>query len=545
MSNLFKFKRESAVMYIMIFFIFVASATAFDDVLDCGGFIAPSSSLASKLSEKIDYSELFNIKLLTLTGIEKYSTEPAPNGYYIIPIYDKGNYVIHIEGPEGWSFSPDKYQIEIEEDTVVCNNGENVDFKFTGFTVSGKVEDKNSKQVDGFENILVQLVSDSDVLKSYTKPDGTYVFENVFPKEYSIQVSHPTWSFQHETISIVSALDNFFVEESFIITGYDFSGVVYESSHGGDPVKNVNFLLFSDNQGIELPECDKSDIPILNKKEYPVDPVCSVKSGENGRFHFKNIPLGKYEIVPYYTDLHTTFDVVPNKLSVSVDQYIKQLEKPFFVKGFSVKGKVVGTDGKGISGVYVHTKDEKISAITDSEGEYKLDQVTTGEYTLYSSKENYVFNPLRNFRITPTIVEIPETVVHRYQICGKISIPQPPKGIKISSRTVYLVNNEEKSSIQTDVAGNYCFDVLPGVYTIAPDFSEKEIELGLLLKDSEFEIIVDAEPVLDVNFEQARLMVTGQINCIESPCDTSLSVSLSAIGRSIFFVHFLLIFYRF
>ena len=37
-------------------------------------------------------------------GILKQYTDLSPPGYYFIPIYDRGNYVLQIQGPEGWIF---------------------------------------------------------------------------------------------------------------------------------------------------------------------------------------------------------------------------------------------------------------------------------------------------------------------------------------------------------------------------------------------------------------------------------------------------------
>jgi hypothetical protein len=88
-----------------------------------------------------------NIKLhlITQEGQVKYSTDCAPNGYYIIPvclfasqltgqIYDKGTYNIKISGPEGWTFDKKSHTVNVGG-TEVCNNN----FELTGFQVEGEV----------------------------------------------------------------------------------------------------------------------------------------------------------------------------------------------------------------------------------------------------------------------------------------------------------------------------------------------------------------------------------------------------------------------
>ena len=45
------------------------------------------------------------MKLVTSTGQVKESSECAPNGYYLIPIYEtKGSYRLQVQGPNGWNF---------------------------------------------------------------------------------------------------------------------------------------------------------------------------------------------------------------------------------------------------------------------------------------------------------------------------------------------------------------------------------------------------------------------------------------------------------
>ncbi len=52
---------------------------------------------------KIDFHSI-RVELRTLDGLLKEHTECMPNGYYFLPIYDKGSFKIQIQGPEGWAF---------------------------------------------------------------------------------------------------------------------------------------------------------------------------------------------------------------------------------------------------------------------------------------------------------------------------------------------------------------------------------------------------------------------------------------------------------
>ena len=46
------------------------------------------------------------VDLLTLEGLVQDSTKCAPNGYYFLPLYHKGQFLLRVKGVPGWSFDP-------------------------------------------------------------------------------------------------------------------------------------------------------------------------------------------------------------------------------------------------------------------------------------------------------------------------------------------------------------------------------------------------------------------------------------------------------
>lgn len=103
------------------------------------------------------------MKLYTKLGSLKYQTDCAPNnGYYMIPVYDKGEYILKVEPPPGWTFGmllingiifvcsnnfkilifttePQSVELNIDGANDPCSKGEDINFLFTGFGVTGKV----------------------------------------------------------------------------------------------------------------------------------------------------------------------------------------------------------------------------------------------------------------------------------------------------------------------------------------------------------------------------------------------------------------------
>jgi hypothetical protein len=62
--------------------------------IGCGGFVRVSDSLGAKP----DLSPV-RVRMIALDGSVKAETECAPNGYFYLPMYDPGVYVVRLEGP--------------------------------------------------------------------------------------------------------------------------------------------------------------------------------------------------------------------------------------------------------------------------------------------------------------------------------------------------------------------------------------------------------------------------------------------------------------
>ena len=72
-------------------------------------------------------------------GHVKFKTEAAPvSGYYMIPIYDKGEFKLVVEEPNGWSFEPKEVSIDIDGKTDKCSVQEDINFIFKGFSIAGQ-----------------------------------------------------------------------------------------------------------------------------------------------------------------------------------------------------------------------------------------------------------------------------------------------------------------------------------------------------------------------------------------------------------------------
>lgn len=88
---------------------------------------------------------LLPLNRYTKQGTLKESSDCAPtNGYYFIPIYDKGEYLLKIEPPSDWYFEPKEVLLNFDGINDPCSKGNDINFIFKGFSVHGKVYLVNS-----------------------------------------------------------------------------------------------------------------------------------------------------------------------------------------------------------------------------------------------------------------------------------------------------------------------------------------------------------------------------------------------------------------
>ncbi|KAF9619798.1 hypothetical protein IFM89_009320 [Coptis chinensis] len=226
------------LIHILLYLTILISTSSFsasaDSIQGCGGFVEASSSLikARKSSDaKLDYSHI-TVELRTVDGLVKDSTQCAPNGYYFIPVYDKGSFVIKVKGPEGWSWDPDKVPVVIDHNG--CNVNEDINFRFTGFTVSGRVVgavggESCSVKDGGPPGVKVELLSTTNdiVSSAVTNSGGSYLFTNIIPGSYNLRASHSNLEVESRGSSEVEVgFGNTKVDDIFFVPGYDIQGFV-------------------------------------------------------------------------------------------------------------------------------------------------------------------------------------------------------------------------------------------------------------------------------------------------------------------------------
>ncbi|KAI3526880.1 hypothetical protein L1887_06146 [Cichorium endivia] len=507
-------------LFSFVFSIHVVALDYADAIQGCGGFVEARSSLikSRKPSDaKLDYSHI-TVELRTLDGLVKDRTQCAPNGYYFIPVYEKGSFVIKVKGPEGWSWDPN--QVPVLVDHTGCNRNEDINFRFTGFSISGKVVGavggKSCSSTDGGpSNVNVELLDSSGNIVSsvLTSVSGSYSFTNIIPGRYNLRASHADLNIEVKGSTEVDlGFGNSQVDDIFFVCGYNIRGLVVAQ---GNPILGVHFYLYSDD--VKEVHCPQgSGNPSGHRTA-----LCHAISDADGTFRFKSIPCGVYELVPYYKGENTVFDVSPASVTVAVQHGHASISEKFQVTGFSVGGRVVDSNGKGVDGVKI-VVDGIERSITDKEGYYKLDQVTSKQYLIEAKKEHYKFDKLVNLMVLPNMASVVDIKAVSYDVCGSVQIVD--FGNKAKVALTHGPQNVKPQMKQTDDSGYFCFEVPPGDYRLSAIAATPATTPDLLFLPPNIDVKING-PLLSLKFYQAQVNVRGSVTCKEK-CDSSVSVAL-------------------
>uniref|UniRef100_A0A914VZ87 Nodal modulator 3 n=1 Tax=Plectus sambesii TaxID=2011161 RepID=A0A914VZ87_9BILA len=482
------------------------------NVYSCGGFV--------KSSIPISYEKIF-VKLYTSEGNLKYETDCAPNnGYYMIPVYTKGTYSVRVIPPKGWAFEPESIELKVDGETDACSQGQDLNFEFKGFAVSGRVRSGDGS-ADGPAGFALSLLSAKDnavVQTTKTIDGGAYEFVAVPPGDYFVSGAEGGDMCVSRGRGAVSVKnDRATVATDLVIAGYLVEGFVKDKNQ---PITGITFSLFS-KQVVKLADCASTAAPAeAQKAAGGLHFVCSTKSDKDGRFAFPCVPPGDFVVIGSYSSGGVQFDVVPSTASITVANSPIKFQSPFEIKGFSVVGKVlIDSTGKGAANVDVVVNGRK-TAKTDQSGKYTLQQITTGKYTIGAESTDVEFGSVE-VQLAPSNAVIPDVVAKGYNLCGSVRFENVPDSLsKLAHRTLILTNKNSKTdtvSIKTDQDGKFCRMVPSGRYELSPNLLKEEKDAGLVLMPPVMDVDLTKGPVKDILFNQFEATLSGQIQCLE-PC---------------------------
>jgi len=222
--------RGAPPLLLLALSLLLAPSAAQDDIDGCGGFVRASASLSSGVS-KPDLSTI-SAALVSADGLVKSTTECSPNGYFYVPIYDKAQYTLRVQGPAGFIFEPAEQKVSTADG--LCGQGKDVDFSIVGFALAGRVTSDGLDEGPAGVKMTLQG-KDGSKSTTTTTAGGFYSFTEAKPGvDYKITASHDEWKFKKATTTAKLEFGASEVTEKFGVLGYTIKAKL---TAGGDPPK--------------------------------------------------------------------------------------------------------------------------------------------------------------------------------------------------------------------------------------------------------------------------------------------------------------------
>ena len=500
----------------------VSTVRADNQVLGCGGFI--------KASKTIDFSRI-NVQLYSKAGSLKYETDCAPNnGYFFIPVYEKGEHTIKVSPPLGWKFSPSSVTIDIDGVTDQCSTNVDINFAFDGFGVVGRVLTAGTDS--GPEGVTISLLTPRGdkqevVQTTETGAGGTYVFTAVPGTDHQVSAGHSSWVFDKSVGSVSMTGDNGQAED-LIVAGFDVKGSVMS---GSEPMAGVSIFLFGpESSSLKPGHCPDNTMTGVAAPD-GLTQLCRVQSDSQGEFIFPVVLPGEYKLVPYYKGSHTQFEVSPSMLEMTVKSGSVHLTSPFLITGFSVQGKVLSSpSGSPVSGAEVSLSSGKkdLTILTEADGQYYVDSLESGTYTLTAKYPGLEFPQLK-VSVSPTSPTLPPVTATKYQVSGQLDFStashDPARLVVFSSR------GRPDVSIPTEKTGSFLVMLPSDTYSLTVKSTPVDDQMGIVFAPITLDISVTDKPVSNLYFSPVRVTVSGQVTCIGSCPDLSVTLKPEGFGQ--------------
>ncbi|XP_048489214.1 nodal modulator 1 [Plutella xylostella] len=484
-----------------------------NDILGCGGFVKSHANL--------DFSKI-EIGLYTKDGALKERTECAPtNGYYFLPLYEKGEYVLKVHPPAGWSFEPSQVELLVDGETDRCSSGQDINFTFNGFGITGKVI--TAGQSEGPSGVSVQLVNEKgDKRETVTAAGGEFHFTPVIPGKYTVKASHPKWKLEpSQAVVQVKEGNTVLVAGALAVKGYDVAGSV--SSHG-NPLAGLHVLLYSkENPKFRVEGCQTALL-----QGVPDSPICYSVTDASGVFSFGLVPAGDYSLLALAKSpgqAIVQYNVRPDSVKFTVKHDSQFIKDAFEVTGYTLTGSVSTGAGQPLAGARV-SLDGQAAGVTDSAGKYTLRAAAPGAHAVSFQHEQCELDDVK-LTISPNgAVSLPEARVARWKVCGTVT-PSEPRNVLIQAETSSLV---QSVAISNDGKGKWCTYLPMGVYNINVEVSDKEQKDGLQFYPLSERVTVSSAPVEGVMFSQLYCEVQGKVQCAVPQC-RNLAVTLKSLAN--------------
>ncbi|CRK90119.1 CLUMA_CG003837, isoform A [Clunio marinus] len=474
-----------------------------------------------------DYSSIF-IKLFNKQGNLKEKTEVSESGFFVLPIYDKGEYTIKVSAPAGYSFEPNEISFNFDGVDDICSQNKDVHFNFKGFGITGKVNIFNDPTY-GAEGVTVTLFNEKNEIISKTTTDdsGIYTFSPIVPGTYKVVASHDSWHFSKSEQSVVVSTGNTKLpDDALIVSGFNLIGRVTQ------PSIKMGFLVYIAKGQKNFGKCNEKlpsgDLKQEISSEFDSQPICFTSAVNNGEFVFHNLANGRYLIVPHVDKNDIELHLSPSSIKAEIKRDNYETKESFEISGFTASGHVFLSqqERKGIKAASVKLNGKQI-ATTDAKGFYTLKNIKEGTYTIQVSAEDLQFQD-HTVKISMSNPNVPDIHVSGFKVCGKVMSEQSFMVAirKIGSTFFVRTKSDPKDG------GSFCEFLGNGKYSLEVliDEDDKNVQFYPIQQTIE----VNSATISDIIFSQLRAKVVGAVSCLavnDFRCN-EVEVTLSSLDEN-------------
>ncbi|CAG9538279.1 unnamed protein product [Cercopithifilaria johnstoni] len=487
-----------AFEWVALVLMCISTVTA--EVYSCGGFVkSPDVS--------IDYSKI-QVKLFTAEGNLKFETECSPtNGYYMIPVYNKGDYSIRLFAPDGWFFEPSTFDLKVDGKNDLCTKGEDINFVLNAFAVEGILR---SGDDSGLADVTLILIAENGTIVSEAKTvaNGAYRFQ-ASPGKYLVSTAgNSTECIERDKVPVSITTSPVRVSPDLKISGHLLTVSVLSKKH---QVAGVSVSLYS-KIFVKLPYCGERLADTEKERELNRRLVCKMKTDNKGIAQFPCLPPGLYTIQPSLSTDKIRFSFSPELKEITMGSSAEKVS--FNTLGFSSKGQVL-LSGQPVVDAVIYVNGEK-KGKTDANGWYILDGLQDESYTITAKKNHFAFNTV-SIKLTAKKAEIPDIIVESVDVCVMVNAEESINRIM----SIIFTNQQTKAVklLRTKSDGEICSLQAVGKYVVSVSSPN-----GIVMTPKQREIDLSKGPVLDVVFSQFKADVNVSVICIDG-CD-ALKVEL-------------------
>jgi hypothetical protein len=239
---------------------------------------------------------------------------------------------------------------------------------------------------------------------------------------------------------------------------------------------------------------------------YKSKSLCSATLS-NGVYIFSAVPPGKYLILPQFRNKAIKVNLNPEKLEIEVLRDSLFVEDSFEITGLSVFGRILFSNGKGITNAVVTLNGEQ-RVRTQSDGSYSFDNIKTGTYIIQVTADQLEFND-HTVKISMTNPLLPNIIPSAFEICGQV----------ISEKSYKIIFQKHGSTVHIEKntyvgTGEFCVYLGNGKYAMNVETTEFDKTNGVQFFPLTQNIEVNDAPMSGIIFSQLRATVNGEVRCL-------------------------------